>query len=223
VRAALLLIVGRSLQKLGGRPLNSASTACNHDSLSFYEGRISENVSLTEGHICKSQGHGIAKDAVYALLGHLMDAFLLSAVPLATESERQRNSNPRKVYPLDPALIGAFVVGGRQNLGHALETVVLNELERRKADVGYVKTAEGFEVDFCIRYLEGNEELVQVCADPSAPRTWERELRALIQAGRDYPHAVRRLLVLTRDQAAASPEAGITIQPAYEWLLAAPG
>src|SRR6185436_5687278 len=42
----------------------------------------------------KSQGHGVAKDAVHAMLGHLLDAFLLSSVPLATESERQRNSNP---------------------------------------------------------------------------------------------------------------------------------
>lgn len=33
------------------------------------------------------------------MLGHLFDAFLLGAAPLATESERQRNSNPRKLYP----------------------------------------------------------------------------------------------------------------------------
>ena len=170
----------------------------------------------------KSQGHGVAKDAVHALLGHLMDAFLLSAVPLATESKRRRNSNPRKIYPADPALIGAFDTGGRSNLGHALETVVLNELERRKAEVGYVKTNEGFEVDFYVRYLAGGEELLQVCADPTSAATRERELRALIQAERDYPRAVRRLLVLTRDQAVPLPEPGISLQPAYEWLLAAP-
>ena len=45
--------------------------------------------------------NGVAKDAVHAMLDHLMDAFLISAVPLATESERQRNSNPRKLYPAD--------------------------------------------------------------------------------------------------------------------------
>ena len=100
----------------------------------------------------KAQGHGVAKDAVHAMLGHLMDAFLLSAVPLATESERQRNSNPRKIYPADPGLIQAFDASGRANLGHALETVVLNELERRGAEVGYVKTADGLEVDFLARH-----------------------------------------------------------------------
>jgi len=170
----------------------------------------------------KAQGHGVAKDAVHAMLGHLLDAFLLSSVPLATDSERQRNSNPRKLYPVDPGLIRAYDTSGRSNLGHALETTVLNELEHRKAEVAYVKTAEGFEVDFHVRHLAGAEELVQVCADPSSATTTERELRALTQATLTYPHATRRLLVLTRDQAIPIEATGVSVQPAYEWLLARP-
>ena len=84
----------------------------------------------------KSQGHAVGREAVNAMLGHLVDAFLLSAVPLATESERRRNSNPRKVYPVDPGLIRAFDASARANLGHALETAVLNELERRRPSSG---------------------------------------------------------------------------------------
>ncbi len=170
----------------------------------------------------KGQGHGVAKDAVHAMLGYLLDAFLLSAVPLATESERQRNSNPRKLYPVDSGLIRAYDTSGRSNLGHALETAVLNELERRKGEVGYVKTAEGFEVDFHVRYLTGAEELVQVCADPSVAATMERELRALAQATQTYPRATQRLLVLTRDQVIPMEEIKVSVQPAYEWLLAEP-
>ena len=171
----------------------------------------------------KAQGHGVAKDAVHAMLGHLLDAFLLSAVPLATESERQRNSNPRTLYPADPGLINAFDVSGRANVGHALETVVLNELERRGAEIGYVKTADGFEVDFLARHRAGGQELVQVCADPSAPKTLARELRALTEAAKDHPRATRRLLVLDRDALARVSAPGIEVQPAYEWLLAPPG
>jgi predicted AAA+ superfamily ATPase len=167
----------------------------------------------------KAQGHGVAKDAVHAMLGHLLDAFLLSAVPLSTDSERRRNSNPRKLYPVDPGLIRAYDTSGRSNLGHALETAVLNELERRKAEVSYVKTAEGYEVDFHVRPLNGAEELVQVCADPSASTTMDRELRALAQAARTEPRATRRLLVLTRDPALPIEADEISVQPAYEWLL----
>lgn len=119
-------------------------------------------------------------------------------------------------------MIGAFDASGRANLGRALKTAVLNELERRRALLGYVKTSDGFEVDFHVRYLAGGEELVQVCADPSAPDTMERELRALAQAAAEYPGATRRVLVLTRDRMIPVTACGVRVQPAYEWLLTAP-
>jgi len=167
----------------------------------------------------KAQGHGIAKDAVHAMFAHLLDAFLISFVPIATESERQRNSNPRKVYPADPALIYAFDASGRANLGHALETTVLLELERRRAEVSYVKTAQGFEVDFLARYPSGKVDLIQVCAEAGDPDTAERELRSLVEAGRQFPQARKRLLTLTQDGLPREAPADILAQPAYVWLL----
>ena len=170
----------------------------------------------------KGPGHGGAKDAGRAMLGHLLDAFLISAVPLATESERQRNSNPRKLYPADPGLIKAFDASGRANAGHALETVVLNELEQRGAEVGYVKTGTGLEVVFLVRYPAAGEELIQVCADLSTPEARSRELRALTEAAKLHPHAAQRLLVLDRDALMQVSAPEVTIQPAYDWLLSAP-
>jgi hypothetical protein len=168
----------------------------------------------------RSQGHGLAKAAVHAMLGHLMDAFLISAVPLATDSERQRNSNPRKLYPVDPGLVGAFDASGRSNVGHALETAVFNELERRGAEVGYVRTSGGLEVDFLARRQGAGEELIQVCADLSSPETRARELRALTAAAKDHPRATPRLLVLDWDAFSRAGPPGIEVLPAYEWLLA---
>lgn len=167
----------------------------------------------------KAQGHNVAKDTVYSMLDHLLDTFLISAVPLATESERRRNANPRKLYPADPGLIGAFDRSGRSNIGHALETAVHIELLRRKAEQGYVRTTGGFEVDFLARYLDGRTELIQVCADPEAEGTLQRELRALADAAAAFPNATRRLLVLTRDQAIAVADSTVRVQAAYEWLL----
>jgi predicted AAA+ superfamily ATPase len=169
----------------------------------------------------RSQGHAVGKDTVHELLGHVVDAFLLTEVFLATESERQRNSNPRRVYPADPALIGAFDASGRPNLGHALETAVLHEALRRRGEATYVKTRDGFEVDFLVRCRDGRSELLQVCADPSDEATLARELRGLEAAGREVPGAPPGcLLVLTREQATPLVRAGFDARPAYEWMLA---
>jgi hypothetical protein len=169
----------------------------------------------------KSQGLGVARDLVHAILAHLTDAFLLSSVWLATDSERQRNSNPRKLYPADPGLIGAFDASGRAHLGHALETVVLHELDRRGAEIGYVKTDEGLEVDFLARRRAAGEELIQVCADVAGQATLERELRALDAAGRVHRRARRRLLVLDWESKTRVDAPGVLVESAGEWLLQA--
>ena len=90
----------------------------------------------------RSQGVPVAKDTLHAYLAHLEDAFLVSTVPIASESERRRMANPRKAFPIDPGLIPVFDRSGRANLGHALETAVALELLRRGAEITYVRTAE---------------------------------------------------------------------------------
>ncbi len=171
----------------------------------------------------KGQGHAVAKDAVHAMLGYLLDAFLLSAVPLATDSERQRNSNPRKIYPADTGLIRAFDASGRTNSGHALETAVSIELDRRKADVGYLKNVDSSEVDFLARYPGAQAEIIQVCADLSEQDTRARELRAFASVAANHSRAIRRLLVLDRDAMVGAAAPGIEVQPAYEWMLSSAG
>lgn len=168
----------------------------------------------------RSQGHNVAKDTVHALLDHLIDAFVIAAVPVATDSERRRNTNPRKVYPADPGLIDPFDTSGRPNTGHALETAVYNELSRRGADVTYVKTNDGFEVDFLARHPDGRQELIQVCADATDATTWQRETRALDAAHAEHPRADRTVIVLDAAAARALKHPKTQMLPAHQWLLA---
>jgi hypothetical protein len=170
-------------------------------------------------HDLRSQGHAIGKAAVHDLLDHLIDAFLLAAVPVATESERRRNTNPRKLYPVDPGLIRAFDSGGRSNVGHALELVVFNELQRRNADVSYLKTQGDLEVDFLARFPGGDEELIQVCADTADAETLGRELASLDAASREHPRATRRLVVMDARAAASISHPQTRSVAAHEWLL----
>ncbi|MGC1966282.1 MAG: DUF4143 domain-containing protein, partial [Candidatus Acidiferrales bacterium] len=165
-----------------------------------------------------SQNIAVAKDTLHAYLGHLEDAFLIRTVSMSSGSERQRMVNPRKSYPIDMGLIPVFDPTGRANFGHALETAVLLELERRGAHTSYLRTADGFEVDFLVRYPEGDEELIQICADLDTPATRERETRALLAAETERPGATLRLISLTPEGSRHLPR-GIVWQPASEWLL----
>ena len=169
--------------------------------------------------VLKSQGIAIGRDTVHQLLGHLEDCFLVRLVWMESKSERQRMVNPRKVYPVDAGLIPVFDRTGRANVGHALETAVLIELERRGCEATYVRTAQGYEVDFLVRSPDGRRQLIQVCADASDPTTAARELRALTAASAEYPDAALRLLTLTRDGLPDELPAQVVGQPAYAWML----
>ena len=170
----------------------------------------------------KSQGIAIGKDSVHQLLNHLDDSFLVRVIWMESASERQRMVNPRKAYPVDTGLIPIFDRTGRANLGHALETAVLVELERRGFEVTYVRTEEGFEVDFLARGPGGEEELIQACADLSDPATARREIRALESAGTARPDACKRIVTLTADGYPDEAPPGVAVQSAWEWSLGMP-
>jgi predicted AAA+ superfamily ATPase len=167
----------------------------------------------------KSQGISVSKDTVHQLVGYLEDCFLVRTVWMESTSERQRMVNPRKVYPIDTGLIPVFDRSGRANTGHALETAILLELQRRRAEVTYVRTADGREVDFLARSPAGITELIQVCADVSDKHVLEREVGALDMASRQHPRAVKRLLTLTGDTIRSDLPDDVSVQPAYAWLL----
>jgi predicted AAA+ superfamily ATPase len=167
----------------------------------------------------RSQGIPVAKDTVHAYLEYLEDAFLVRLLSMHTESERQRMVNPRKAYPIDPGLIEVYERTPAPNTGHALETVVMLELERRGCAIGYVRTPDGFEVDFHAAFPDGTYALIQASTSVSDPMTYEREVRALERAAELHPHA--KPLLITLDTIAPQPTLPATIQwrCAADWLL----
>ena len=170
----------------------------------------------------KSQGIAVGREHLYEFLSHLEDAFLLQTIPVATDSEKRRQVNPRKVYPADTALIPVFDRSGKPNTGHALETAVFIELQRRRAEVAYVKTPGGFEVDFLARNIDGSEDLIQVCTSVDDPDTLPREVRALQDAAAQHPRARQWLLTLESRLPFPAVPAPIQILPAWQWMLTAP-
>ncbi len=167
----------------------------------------------------KSQGIPVSRETLYHFLAYMEDAFLLRAIPVATDSEKRRQVNPRKIYPIDHAIGPVFDRSPKSNIGHTLEVAVHNELIRQGAETAYVKTREDFEVDFLSRNADGSQWLVQVCADLSDAKTLDRECRALLAAAREMPSD--RLLLLTAESALPSPQVPhpIEILPVWRWML----
>jgi hypothetical protein len=167
----------------------------------------------------RSQGVSVGKDTLHDYLGYLEDAFLVRTVAMHSASERQRMVNPRKAYPVDPGLIALFERSGRTHHGRALETAVMLELERRGWDIAYVRTPEGFEVDFLAHRAGDKPLLIQVCLESEGDETWERELRALDAAAVAHPDARPFLVTLDAVPPRRPLPRRLTWVPAARWLL----
>lgn len=167
----------------------------------------------------RAQGVPVGKDTLHAYLGYLEDAFLVRTVAMHSASERQRMVNPRKAYPVDPGLIALFERSGRTHHGRALETAVLIELERRGFEVSYVRTTEGFEVDFLAHRPGEAPLLVQVCLESEGDETWDRELRALAAAAAAHREARPFLVTLDAVPPSRPLPHGLIWTPAAHWLL----
>ncbi len=167
----------------------------------------------------KSQGMRVGKDTLYEYLAHLEDSFLLSTVTIASPSARVRQANPRKCYPIDPALSSALSFRASGDVGHLLETAVYLELRRRGRSVAYVSTRSGYEVDFLAEDSRGSRELIQVCAVLEDPATRQRELRAL-EEGMAETGCERAILVTLREEGSVEVAGQpVRIVPAWRWML----
>ena len=167
----------------------------------------------------KSQGMRVGKDSLYEYLAHLEDSFLLFTVPVASPSARVRQVNPRKCYPVDPALAAAVSFRASGDVGHLLETVVYLELRRRGRRLAYVSTHSGYEVDFLAEDSRGTRELVQVCADLEGSGARERELRALEEGLRETPCNGATVITLREEGGLDLAGRPVRIVPAWRWLL----
>ncbi len=161
----------------------------------------------------RSAGLPVSKDSLHAWLGHLEDACFVFFVPIYSASEAVRRANPRKAYPVDPAL-----TPGAGDIGHRLETVVYLELRRRGHELAWLGNADGTDVDFLATDPNGNRLLVQVSADLSDPTTRGREVGSLRTAMREREIPEGMLLTLDGAESLDVPEGTIHVRPAWAWL-----
>jgi hypothetical protein len=174
----------------------------------------------------RSRGVAVGKDTLHSLLDHFTDAYLLFPVELFSRSARVRQSNPRKVYCIDPGLAFSVAHAASVNVGALLENTVYLHLRRRTTlartgSIAYYTTSSGKEVDFVVGDIDTGvaKSLVQVCADLSAESTRNRELGALSEAMAEQgiPESV---VVTLNDSGVVETGAGsIRIVPAWVWLL----
>lgn len=143
----------------------------------------------------KSQGYAIGKDLLYEYASHIEDAYLAFSVPAYHPSLQKAQTQPKKLYAIDPGLVRSLTLDYEKDLGRLFENIIYLELRRQGYKTCYYSTSAGYEIDFLAQAPQGQKKLFQVAWEVEDPKTFEREERAL-QAGMNELKAAGKLITL---------------------------
>lgn len=156
-------------------------------------------------------------------LGYLTEAYLIFSLHRYSAKAGLRLRSPKKAYVVDNGFITSKAVQHSPNNGKYMENLVFTELVKRGSEsnreIFYYHTRNDREVDFALKSGTEITELIQVTYEASNQDVVQREIKALVEAGKELN--VSNLLVLTWDEKRDMEKDGVTIKfrPLWEWLL----
>ncbi|PIN85600.1 MAG: AAA family ATPase [Candidatus Diapherotrites archaeon CG11_big_fil_rev_8_21_14_0_20_37_9] len=140
---------------------------------------------------------------------------------------KEQETESRKVYCIDNGIIKAKAFSTSQNIGKLYENLVAAELKRKEQQTGikafYWKNQQHEEVDFVLKKENKIAELIQVCYSLENSKTQEREIRALLKAGKELK--CKNLTILnaelekTENKEWFGIKGKIKFTPLWKWLL----
>ncbi|MFO7606463.1 MAG: ATP-binding protein [Desulfurivibrionaceae bacterium] len=167
----------------------------------------------------KSLGHKAPKSAVSDYLAWFEDAYVLFTVRIFDASLARANSNPKKIYCVDHALVTSISSGILLNSGHLLENLVFTALRRVTPDIFYYKTKAGREVDFIAGRQGPSRLLVQVCESMADQQTRKRETTALAEAMTELKLSQGIIVTRNEEEQIQVDSGKIDVVPAWRFLL----
>jgi hypothetical protein len=167
----------------------------------------------------KSLGHKAPKSAVSDYLEWFEDAYVLFTVRIFDASLARANTNPKKIYCVDHALVTSISSGILVNSGHLLENLVFTALRRITPDIFYYKTKGGREVDFIAGRQGPSRKLVQVCESMADQQTRKRETTALAEAMTELKLSHGMIVTRNEEEQIQVDSGKIDVVPAWRFLL----
>ena len=160
-------------------------------------------------------------------LGYLEESFILFSLNRFSYKVKEQISSNKKIYCIDNGFIHAKAFKLSPDLGKLYENLVACKLKKEEVEGNlrfyYWKNPQQEEVDFVIKEGLKVKQLIQVCFDINDLETKNREIRALIKAGKELK--CNNLLIITEDTETEEKaewfgdKATIKFIPLWKWLL----
>ncbi len=160
-------------------------------------------------------------------INYLEDTFLFFSLKRFSYKVKEQLSSNKKIYSIDNGFVYAKGFKTSPDIGKLYENVVAQELKKDELDnkikLYYWKNQQQEEVDFIIQENTKISQLLQVCFDIKDLETKNREVRALLKAGKEL--GCKRLTIITENYESHQNikwfdmKGVINFIPLWKWLL----
>ncbi len=160
---------------------------------------ILSNIASEVSYLSLSQATDIKSSiTTQKYLNFLEEAYLIFTINRFSYKTKHAGQN-KKIYSYDNGMIEAKAFKASPNYGKLFENIVALKLKKKaiekKLELYYWRNQQNEEVDFVIKKGTQITELIQACYLLEKPKTQEREVRALLKAGKAL--GCNKLTVLT--------------------------
>jgi predicted AAA+ superfamily ATPase len=161
-----------------------------------------------------------SENTAKSYVSYLEEAYLALTLPKFS-FKKQEQLRYRKIYAVDPAFTSVLSNNFSKNRGRILENIVYLELRRKAISMNYevFYYKKQVEIDFVL-YRNGRViELIQVSESIRDKKTYNREVRSLIQGSTELES--KELKIITEDEEFVIKQNGqqIEVVPVIKWLL----
>ena len=188
---------------------------------------LMSNLASEISYLSLAQTVGIkSSQSTQKYCGFLEEAYLIFTVNRFSYKTKHIGQN-RKVYAYDNGMITAKAFQASPNYGKFLENCVAIHLKRKdmekKIELYYWRNPQGEAVDFIVKRGTQIMELIQARYSLESEKTRNREIRALLKAGKEL--GCKKLTILTLREAKEEMhewfgiKGVITYKPIARWLL----
>ncbi len=159
---------------------------------------------------------GVSLDSVERYSQYLNDAYLLFYISKYSNSLKEQEVNPKKVYSVDLGLRNIISFKFSEDLGKLYENTVFLHLPNKTDEVYYYKGKN--ECDFILKKGKTVHQAIQVCYSITKENK-EREVNGLLEAMQEFK--LKNGLIITEDFETTEKYSNKTIHyvPLWKWLL----
>ncbi|MEM7108342.1 MAG: DUF4143 domain-containing protein [Bacteroidota bacterium] len=164
----------------------------------------------------RSNKYAVGKNTLYDFLGHVKDAYVITAIDKFDFSEMKRENTEKKAYATDWGLLSAVEYSSSEDYGKLFENLVVLEFKKLQYEIYFFKQLK--ECDLVVELGSSTCIPVQIIYEAKKGDSLNRELAGLKEASNFLKADLGIIITMDQEEELRYKNLSVKIIPAYKFF-----